>query len=519
MIQHPETPTTQHPPAPDHQAKKPKKKKKGAGKGLFRGRSLAAVLMTTIIGFVTIMLIVVGLVSITVVNNNLNRGLDSQLITATQSIRLMPGHTAADILSNSYQPSGFLVVLYSPYTSVTGAIINRDRSISRLSEAQIEELAEVASSPDNHQNMFTAVITGHGEYRLTTGQTPAGQRVITGLPLDELRGAAASVITSIALITTVGLVLLAALIALIIRTALLPLRRTIRTTERVTQQPLGSAEVTISERVPVTESEVNSEAGKVAIAVNTMLEHVNASLTARARNEENMRHFVADASHELRTPLTAIRGYSELALRDKDLSEQVHASLDRIQAQSLRMSKLVDDLLLLARLDEGTELSFGTVNIAQLLIETTADASAAYPTHNWKLEIPEGEVTIVADAARIQQLVLNLLANAAMHTPEDSEVTVSLKAEPENVLIKVHDNGPGISEEFLTQIFERFARADASRARSSGGSGLGLAISYAIAQAHFGKLEVESEPGNTCFTIILPTTPVRNTEAQAASDA
>lgn len=478
-------------------------KSKKDRKGIFRGRSLHTVLMTTIIGFVTLILGVVTMISITVINNNLSRALDTQLITATQSIRLMPGQSASDVLNGSYQPNGFLLVLYSPYSTATAAVISSDRSVTTLDHELITELSKEIENTNTDEHMLTVQLPNYGEYRITTGQTPVGQTVITGLPLHELRSATTSVIASIAIITTVGLVLLAALIALIIRVALRPLRRTVRTAERVSKQPLGSAEVTISERVPVSEAEINSESGKVATAVNTLLDHVNTSLVARARNEQNMRHFVADASHELRTPLTAIRGYSELALRDKNLSEQVHASLDRIQAQSLRMSKLVDDLLLLARLDEGTELSFSSVDISQLLIENCADASAAYPNHNWQLEIPETAVVAVADAARIQQVMLNLLANAAAHTPAGSQVKVALKELDQSIVITVQDNGAGIPEEFIPQIFERFARADSSRARSSGGSGLGLAISYAIAQAHAGSLSVSSEPGNTCFTLSL----------------
>jgi two-component system OmpR family sensor kinase len=231
-----------------------------------------------------------------------------------------------------------------------------------------------------------------------------------------------------------------------------------------------------------------------------------------------MRRFVADASHELRTPLASIRGYSELSLRalrqaeasgppDAVTVETTGQSLERIQAQSLRMTTLVEDLLLLARLDEGQELVYGSVDLTRLAIEAVEDARPAGPEHEWVLEVGEEPVVIAGDTGRLHQVATNLLANARTHTPAGTTVTVSVVREGKDAVLRVHDDGPGVDPALSAELFERFARGDRSRARQTGGTGLGLSIVKAIVAAHGGTISVASRPGDTTFEVRLPARP------------
>jgi two-component system OmpR family sensor kinase len=272
--------------------------------------------------------------------------------------------------------------------------------------------------------------------------------------------------------------------------------------------------VSITERVPASESDPRTETGLVGASLNKLLDHVNTSLAARQKNEEKMRRFVADASHELRTPLASIRGYSELSLKalrqasadtgGPSAIESTTSSLERIQAQSLRMTRLVEDLLLLARLDEGRELVYGTVDVTQLALESLSDARPTAADHHWVIDVPDEPVTIIGDAGRMHQVVGNLLANARTHTPAGTTITLKVSREGGDAVLRVHDDGPGIDPAVREELFARFARGDSSRARQTGGTGLGLAIAKAIVEGHGGEISVESEPGDTTFSVRIP---------------
>jgi two-component system OmpR family sensor kinase len=214
---------------------------------------------------------------------------------------------------------------------------------------------------------------------------------------------------------------------------------------------------------------------------------------------------VADASHELRTPLASIRGYAELTRRGgAELPEDVRHSLSRIESEATRMTGLVEDLLLLARLDEGRELQQKPVDLSRIIVDAVSDAHAAGPDHTWDMELPEEPLEVIGDQARLHQVVVNLLANARVHTPAGSTVQVVLEKQEDRVLLRVIDNGPGIPQEQMPELFERFTRGDASRTRATGSTGLGLAIVNAVVQAHHGSVTVTSEPGKTMFTVSLP---------------
>jgi two-component system, OmpR family, sensor kinase len=292
---------------------------------------------------------------------------------------------------------------------------------------------------------------------------------------------------------------------LIVRAALRPLERVTATAARVAEIRLDRGDVALAVRVPDEDADPATEVGAVGSALNRMLEHVASALESRQASENKVRTFVADASHELRTPLASIRGYSELTRRgDHRLPDDVVHAMSRIESESVRMTSLVEDLLLLARLDEGNTLESAEVDLGRLLVDAVSDAQAAGPEHRWAVDVPEVEVPISGDAGRLHQVVANLLSNARSHTPAGTSVTAALRTADGEAVIEVRDTGPGIDESLLPSIFERFVRGDGSRSRARGSTGLGLAIVSAVVEAHHGRAEVRSERGDTVFRVILP---------------
>ncbi|WP_218594672.1 sensor histidine kinase [Pseudonocardia oceani] len=287
--------------------------------------------------------------------------------------------------------------------------------------------------------------------------------------------------------------------AVAVRRELRPLEEVAATASRVSALPLASGEVELAERVPVVDP--RSEVGQVGTALNRMLDHVGAALSERHASELRLRQFVADASHELRTPLAAIRGYAELSQRsDGDTAY----SLQRISSSAERMSTLVEDLLLLARLDAGRPLERTGVDLTHLVLDAVDDAHVAGPEHRWRLDLPDEPVTVTGDPSRLAQVLANLLANARTHTPPGTLVSVGLARREDGAVLTVTDDGPGIAPDLAPRVFERFARGSSSRSRESGSTGLGLAIVDAVVVAHGGTVEVESRPGRTVFEVTLP---------------
>ena len=233
-----------------------------------------------------------------------------------------------------------------------------------------------------------------------------------------------------------------------------------------------------------------------------------------------MRQFITDASHELRTPLAAIHGYAELTRQDSSvLPETTEYSLARIEAEAQRMSSLVADLLLLARLDEGQDLQATEVDLTELVVDAVNDAAVSAPTHHWLTEVPDGAVWVRGDRAQLHQTLANLLSNARVHTPAGTTVTTSIATgtAPDDgadyVELTVTDDGPGIDRELLPHLFERFVRADKSRSRQTGSFGLGLSIAASIVEAHGGTIRADSTSGITTFTVTLATVAVTAEDA------
>jgi two-component system OmpR family sensor kinase len=274
---------------------------------------------------------------------------------------------------------------------------------------------------------------------------------------------------------------------------------------KIEETAAAIADGDLSARLP--EVNPNTEVGRLTGSLNTMLSRIEESFAVRTESENKLRRFVADASHELRTPLTAIRGFAELhrqgAVTGEDKTKEL---ISRIEKESIRMSSLVEDLLLLARLDQSRELTIDPVDINHLVNEAIASAKAAGPSHEITLKSSSDEVFVLGDSMRIHQAVSNLLANARTHTPAGTKIEMEILQSESEVQISVSDNGPGLLPEDQTRIFERFFRADPSRARVSGeGSGLGLAIVDAVMKAHGGSVEVLSELNQGAkFTLHFP---------------
>ncbi|GDY29581.1 sensor histidine kinase [Gandjariella thermophila] len=352
---------------------------------------------------------------------------------------------------------------------------------------------------------YTRTLPDLGDFRAMAVTVPDGDVVVTGLPLADVDATMAGLGRVLAAVALAGLAATAGAGALIMRHTLRPLRRLARTASRVVELPLDRGEVALSVRVSERDTDPRTEVGQVGAALNRMLGHVGAALAARHASEMRVRQFVADASHELRTPLAAIRGYAELTRRGRQVvPPDVAHAIGRIESESARMSTLVDDLLLLARLDAGRPLAAEPVDLSRLVLDAVSDAHAAGRDHHWRLDVPEDPVTVVGDEARLHQVLANLLGNARLHTPPGTTVTTGLTTVDGHVRLTVADDGPGMPPELLPEVFERFARGDNSRSHAAGSTGLGLAIVAAVVGAHHGRVGVTSEPGRTVFTVELP---------------
>lgn len=351
--------------------------------------------------------------------------------------------------------------------------------------------------------------TGHplsvGEYRLVADRDPEdGSTIVTGLPLAGKENTLASLTATTVIVSGAGLIATGLLGMVIIRRTLRPLEDLSAVATQVSELPLDKGEVALAVRIPPDAARPVTEVGRVGQAFNLMLDNVASALAARQQSETNVRRFVADASHELRTPLASIRGYSELLRLTETLSPEGRLSLDRVESESRRMTSLVEDLLLLARLDEGHRPQESEVDLSRLVIESVSDAQVTAPAHSWRLELPEMPVTVSGDEGQLRQALINVLTNAHLHTDPGTSVVTSLSQDPGGggAVVTVSDNGGGIAPDFIDRIFSRFTRPDA--ARSGGTHGLGLSIAAAIVAAHGGRIGVRSSPGDTEFTIRLP---------------
>ncbi|MEV6815028.1 HAMP domain-containing sensor histidine kinase [Micromonospora sp. NPDC051296] len=388
---------------------------------------------------------------------------------------------------------------------VDGRVTEAWTLVGRQEQAvPVEEVAALAGVPSDGQP-HSRDLGDRGSYRLVARQSAAGTVRVLGIPLAGVQETVWWMVAAQAGVAAAGLLVAGSTGALIVRATLRPLRRVAATAGRVSELRLDRGEVALSERVPAADTDPRTEVGQVGSALNRMLGHVAAALAARQASETRVRQFVADASHELRTPLAAIRGYAEVARRGRDrVPPDVAHALRRVESESTRMTSLVDDLLLLARLDSGRPLAVEPVDLTALVVDAVSDAHVAGPEHRWQLDLPGEVIRVPGDPARLHQVLANLLANARVHTPPGSTVTTGLRLADGVAEISVADDGPGVPPELQPEVFERFARGDSSRSRAHGSTGLGLSIVAAVVEAHHGTVSLDTRPGRTVFTVRLP---------------
>ena len=392
-------------------------------------------------------------------------------------------------------PTSISLTLIGPAGIILGQIggdLNSTEITSYLQSITPEQVIERANQP------FT-IEAPQSDFRVIAQRLPTGLGIV--VIAQSFEDIDRTLLRLQGLFILIGLVMIL-FIALasrkVITVGLRPLATVEATAERI-------AEGDLTARLP--DLKPTTEVGRLVNTLNMMLGRIEESFSARVDSESKLRRFVADASHELRTPITAIRGFAELHRQGAVTGEEKTKELiGRIESESKRMGSLVEDLLLLARLDQSRQMKSEPVNLSKLVLDAVESARAAGPNYPVNFNESDDEIYALGDNDRIHQVVANLLANARTHTPVGTKIDVSVIQSEDGVRIRIADNGPGLSEKDQAQIFERFYRADASRVRTDGeGTGLGLSIVEAVMRAHAGEVSVESELGKgATFTLFFP---------------
>jgi two-component system OmpR family sensor kinase len=520
-----------------------------------RPLTLRRQLVLVVVGLLVALLTVLAVVSALVLRGSLSDQLDDQLRAAAARSANFPGRTHTPVGDDASEPgtstgtggtgTGEVPPATRSATSCTStstapggstpppgqaagqiAVSYRDGQVAdafyiddagclvQLTTGQLDTLLDVPADGRIH----TVTLDELGRYHALAATTRTGEPSVTALPTAAMDSTVREFV-----LLEVGLGVAGALVAWVVgsylvRRSLTPLDRVAGVAQHVSELPLDRGEVAAIRGVEDRDTDERTEVGTMGAALNRMLDNVETSLAARHESETQVRQFVADASHELRTPLASIRGYSELVRRSPEaLPPDAARAIDRIESEALRMGGLVDDLLLLARLDAGRPLDRAPVDVAALAVDAVTDAHAAGPEHRFELELPgrdderdEGtDLTVTGDEARLRQVLTNLVGNARVHTPAGTTVVVAVAPEPGGVVLRVRDDGPGIPATLLPSLFQRFSRGDTARNRTGGSTGLGLAIASAIVQAHGGTITVASTtaartPTGTTFTVRLP---------------
>ncbi|MGB9111100.1 MAG: ATP-binding protein [Acidimicrobiales bacterium] len=394
---------------------------------------------------------------------------------------------------------------YGAFVSASGTLLHTTTNLIAPPPV-LPSWVETASPPTGATRYFSASAEGESAFRYRVlvrsetlnelGQPSVNGYVLVAVPIQSLDATLTRLTAIDVAVSAVVLTVLAFVGYAVVRIGMRPL-------VEIEQTAGAIAAGDLSRRVE--REDEHTEVGRLGASLNEMLQQIDRAFTEQRASEDRLRQFLADASHELRTPITSIRGYSELfrrgaAARPDDLA----ASMRRIEEEATRMGVLVDDLLLLARLDQGRPLDYRPVDLAALAREAVLQAQMVSPSRAVALDASE-PVVVTGDEQRLRQVVSNLIGNAIEHTPDGTAIAVSVKSSDGQARLVVHDEGPGVAEAHRGRIFERFYRADQSRARESGGAGLGLAIVASIAAAHGGRafLESDGQPGAT-FVVEIP---------------
>ena len=459
-------------------------------------RSLSVRVAAAMVLLVAVMSLVIGALTTAAIGSYLTRQLDGK-VAATQGRAIGALKNGGPPPDAPHGQDAGTVTVYTESSTAVGNVITADGKLTELSDQAVGVLDDLADGQNK-----TVDLPDLGEYRVHA--TSVGQvTVITGLPTQDIQNTVNSLIGWEALFGGIGVLTAGGVAVFVVRRQLRPLRRVAQTAREVAGLRLDTGEIGVTARVPDQLTDERTEVGQVAVALNTLLGHMENALDARHRSEQQVRQFVADASHELRTPLTTIHGYAQLSLRQGDPELFTHA-MGKVMVETTRMASLVEDLLLLARLDAGRPLDSRPVDLSRLALDSVTDARIVAPSHHWELDLPAEPIIVIGDEQRLHQVVANLIANARRHTPPGTTVTVAATSSDRSALLTIHDDGPGIPADLLPNIFQRFTRADTARNRSTGGAGLGLSLAQSIAQAHQGTLTLTSTPGNTNFTLALP---------------
>ncbi|MGY2083697.1 sensor histidine kinase [Blastococcus sp. SYSU DS0539] len=469
---------------------------------------LRVTLVALLVLLVAVALAATGFAATSLLGQYLQEQRDAELRGTVQAYERQPGLVLPGCLNPpaSPLPGSTYVACLAPGDDrpiVLSAPHGRDGALPDLDDRHVDRLREGGG-------LTSVRAGGRTEWRMGSGNLPGGYAVVVG---TDLRGVEAAIGRLVRIEAVVGLIVLTVLAAagsVLVRNSLRPLADVERTARAIAAGDL-------SRRVPTGDD--RTEVGRLSTALNGMLARIETAFRAQQASEEQargsehrMRRFVADASHELRTPLTSIRGFAELYRQGAVRSEEDVARLmQRIEAEGGRMGVLVEDLLLLARMDQQRPLATAPVDLAAIAGDAVHDARAVQPDRPISLHLDESltDVPVVlGDESRLRQVVGNLVTNALTHTPPRTRVQVSVAQDPADadvLLLRVADEGPGMTAEDAARAFERFYRADTSRTRAAGGTGLGLAIVSSLAAAHGGSASLETAPGaGLAVTVRLP---------------
>jgi two-component system, OmpR family, sensor kinase len=496
--------------------------------------TLRAKLLLTVLGLVAIALIVSDIASAATLHSYLLRQTDKEISEARVPFRrvfnsstttTVPNPTSStasvststSLSSSSSQTSRSAQQFISDYfiqlRTPSGAIESQYTPTVRDSQDPIPDLPQSLVTAHLNKSAFTvrAVGTSRVHYRVIVSKTPSGDTLITAVTtrnIDSTIHSLRNIDLAVSLIILIALGLAAWGIV----------RAELRQLDRIAATAGAIAAGDLSQRIDT--SRPSTEVGRLSEALNAMLTQIEASFAEKQTTEDRLRRFAADASHELRTPLTAIRGYAEL-FRQGAIKDDEHLTrvLQRIESEALRMGLMVDDLLMLARLDQSRSMERESVDVVGVVRNVVNDSMVVSTDQDIALTCSVDTALVNGDPARLHQVFSNLVGNAMVHTPAGTSIAVSVRKESGWVVVDVKDDGPGLSTEAAGRIFERFFRVDTGRSRHTGGTGLGLSIVKSIVDSHEGEVSVATKVGRgACFTVRLPLSDAKS-DQEATSNA